>query len=500
MSYIMSEVMQPDEETTPLISGGHPEPPCSPKSRLNISKFTRSPASALPLAFLSALALAFTAAAQIFVYADLLCSDPRHCQDAERRKFAASVAIATFVANCCALLSLGGFEILSRRRTRAGLAIWLVVRSMSVVALALGVITQRIDIVMSGQIFEGLASDNVLHFSLNIVYSREGYGGKRTKLIGSSLALYMIGISISPSLASLLRNFRDSFFIACGIFMSALIYLVLVVKTEPILSNVTRRDTNSAIQNETGRTKFLNFVTKSIYSPFAPFVFMKTRQLVVGGLVLFTYNLAQAYTFSAVLVFTSTEFGFTSRENGFLLTEVHLTASLYLFYVLFAAPRLGRAAKGYHLVSSDPPREGRVESTAVLAFSSLTMQGLALVCFGFVQYIWQVYAVSALLAIGLSCPSFVKSYFTMSLNTSERSKALASLAVMETSGSVLAPVVLGGLQVLWPGNMAFFAAAGLAFLAGAMMFSVILADLWGSNVPVDTASSVQQSGLTEEEH
>jgi hypothetical protein len=100
--------------------------------------FTRSPAAVLPIALLSALAIAATAATQIHAYASLLCDDARHCNDDERRRFAGAVATATTLANGCALLAIRGFEAISKRHSKLGLAIWLVVRSMSVGALSLG--------------------------------------------------------------------------------------------------------------------------------------------------------------------------------------------------------------------------------------------------------------------------------------------------------------------------------------------------------------------------
>ncbi|KAK5637665.1 hypothetical protein RRF57_013380 [Xylaria bambusicola] len=130
-------------EREPLLSPEEPATsqtiaPSSYPDYPNQTTFIRSPASALPLALISALALAATAATQIYVYADLLCLDPSHCDDSERRKFAASVAIATTVANALAPFTLSAFEALVRRNSRISLALWILVRSMSVGALVLG--------------------------------------------------------------------------------------------------------------------------------------------------------------------------------------------------------------------------------------------------------------------------------------------------------------------------------------------------------------------------
>ena len=92
----------------------------------------------LPIALLAALAMAATAATTVYAYASLLCKDPTHCHESERRAYAGTVAVATCIANVCGLLALGAFEKLSRRNRKLGLAAWLVCRSMSVGALALG--------------------------------------------------------------------------------------------------------------------------------------------------------------------------------------------------------------------------------------------------------------------------------------------------------------------------------------------------------------------------
>ncbi len=92
----------------------------------------------LPLALLAALAMAATAATTLFAYATLLCEDPTHCKNSERNIYAGSVAVAACFASVCSLLALGSLGRLSKMNHTAGLALWLVCRSMSVVMLALG--------------------------------------------------------------------------------------------------------------------------------------------------------------------------------------------------------------------------------------------------------------------------------------------------------------------------------------------------------------------------
>lgn len=97
-----------------------------------------SPYAYLPLALLAALAVAAIAATTVFAYASLLCEDPTDCGESERSAYAGTVAAASCVANVCGLLFLGTLEKLSKRNRRAGLILWLVLRSMSVFVLAFG--------------------------------------------------------------------------------------------------------------------------------------------------------------------------------------------------------------------------------------------------------------------------------------------------------------------------------------------------------------------------
>ena len=92
----------------------------------------------LPLAFTSALAMAATAATSIYAYATLLCKDSMNCSDSERNIYSGSVALATTIANICGLFAVGPLQRISERSRRVGLGLWIVVRSTSVIALALG--------------------------------------------------------------------------------------------------------------------------------------------------------------------------------------------------------------------------------------------------------------------------------------------------------------------------------------------------------------------------
>jgi hypothetical protein len=110
----------------------------TPRAASTAGKAQASLRRALPVALFAALAMASTAATALYAYGTLLCKDPIHCKDSERNAYAGAVALATFLANLCGLLLLGFLEKLSRRNRKAGLALWVIGRSMSVIVLALG--------------------------------------------------------------------------------------------------------------------------------------------------------------------------------------------------------------------------------------------------------------------------------------------------------------------------------------------------------------------------
>ncbi|KAI1421998.1 hypothetical protein F5Y12DRAFT_765123 [Xylaria sp. FL1777] len=449
-------------------------------------KFINSPASALPIALLSALAVAATAATQIYTYANLLCKDAQHCNDSESRKFAASVAVATAVANVCALFSIRGFEALCKRYTRVGLAIWLLVRSFSVIALALGVFVGNIGIAMSSQVFEGLASDNILHFSLNSLYVRAKTVNGTSKLIGSSLALYMIGISLSPSIASLLGNFRYSFVMAYGLFLIAFLYLVVCVRVSQTDASAGSNDTRpDNIDTEAEALTPTLFSRISDFMAFPVLFVTEDYWRALPGLAILFYNSAQSYIFSALMVHTSVHFGFSSRENGHLLTIIHAVASGYLFMVLFLTPKVSaiieqRKPKTYDVITPTSQRGKRNDKSrftdASLALVSFLIQATALILVAIARELWQIYPISALLALGLACPGFVKSYFAASFESTSKPRALAYLAIMESCGSLIGPIVVGGLQAVWSDGNTFIVAACCVCFASILFLRGVIID------------------------
>lgn len=322
-------------------------------------------------------------------------------------------------------------------------------------------------VALSGRIFEGLASDNLLHFTLNAVYAQSRRKEKTSSLISYSLALYMIGISVSPFVAGLFQNFTISFFIALALFALSITYLQLcltrraskIIMETSIADESQRRHGNGHL-DDNGFAGSLKRWSSTIFSPLGPFRRHPVHLFV--GLSLFVYNVIQSYIFNALLIHTSVRFGFTGRENGFIISIAHSIAALYIFASLYLIPRMWQYFQKEEALQTSQTQSGPRNKDVILALVSLTVQTLSLMALGFARQAWQIYCITVLLAIGLPTPSFIKGYFVSLYEGVGRPEALAALTMMETLGSVIGPLLLGGAQSYFAaGGGVFFTAAGL---------------------------------------
>ena len=333
-----------------------------------------------------------------------------------------------------------------------------------------------ISVALSGRIFQGLASDNLLHFNLNAVYVQAPSRAVHSQLIGSSFALYMIGISISPAVAGLFDDFTTSFTMALSIFGFAVMYMGIpyyywrsrqtaAFRIDAVdTSNPNHGSDNTA--RSPGKSKSSSF--GSLLSPLEPF--WTRPSLLVFGLSLFLYNSVQSYIFSAILVFTSLTFGFSDRENGALISLVHAISALYLFTTLFLPKLVSWTIKKSSKRQESSPRDKsnirkRMNTDRGLALLSLSSQMVSLLLLGFTTESWQVYAVSGFIALSLATPSFIKSDFIKLFQAEDAPKALSALTMMEAAGGLIAPIILGSSQSIRPGTTVFFVAAVTIALA-----------------------------------
>ncbi|KAF2795573.1 MFS general substrate transporter [Melanomma pulvis-pyrius CBS 109.77] len=477
------------EETAALLQQEQNSARCEHDEELSsvtLPKSDGAPEFVLPIALLAALAMASTVATAHFTYATLLCKDAQHCEGDETTRYASLVAVTTCLANLLGLSALGFLRKVVTTNRKVGLMLWMLCRSMSAVMLLLGVSFENIYVALFGRVFEGMASDNLLHFTLNAVYAQSEKREKASILISYSLALYMIGISVSPFVVGLFKNFTISFFIALGLFGLSFIYLQLCIVGESSrnIKGVSGSNDERPVQSRSsdGFQNVLRNWLRTASSPLKQFQQQPTHLLV--GFSLFAYNIVQSYIFNALLVHTSVRFGFTGRENGFIISIAHSIASAYIFTTVSLLPRACRYFQSRKL-DSTPLSSSSAHWDTLLAMVSLAAQTLSLATLGFANRPWQIYIITVPLAVGLSTPSFIKAAFICRFENGERPAALAALAMMETFGSVLGPVVLGGLQ-------AFFSADGDVFFTAA---GLVLASL----ISLGLGSLKSQDGKTDED-
>jgi hypothetical protein len=160
----------------------------------------------------------------------------------------------------------------------------------------------------------------------------------------------MLGISISPAIAGLLLNVQASFAMASVLFALTFLYLIYGIRTldqcQKGYASTTSTLTDDGDDERTESKEKSNFrsVIQIVFSPLRFFV--DHPWSLPAGLSLFLYNWIQSYMFWATMVHTAVKFGFSSHENGFVLSITLAIGSMYLLAALFAAPyilRLGRS-------------------------------------------------------------------------------------------------------------------------------------------------------------
>jgi len=297
-----------------------------------------------------------------------------------------------------------------------------------------------------GRMFESLATDNLLHYNLSTIFVSSAPEGKRfSRLMGTSLALYLAGMAASPTLAGLLPSFLSSFILALALFAVSALYLAVLV---PINSRAAQRDVD-ALEGGSMRGRYLSF-----HRPLVDL--FRDRRVMLPGVALLLYNITQAYLFPTLMVYTTLEFSFTGRENGYVMPIAASVSAVSLLVVFQVYPRLKKMLG----VGGDDARDDAKSSrqNLICAVLVISLQLVALPLITFTTKGWQIFPLVALLAFGIGAPSFIKSYGVALAK--EKTAAVASLAMMEIVGGMLSMIILGFFQS-WLGQKAvFFAAAG----------------------------------------
>lgn len=324
---------------------------------------------------------------------------------------------------------------------------------------------------LAGQVLQGLASDNLLHFNLNSIYASASSTDTVSTLMGSSLALYMAGMAAGPAAAGFFPSFEHTFIAAAALFGFAIVYVLVSLTNVKVDSNpATEVSMPPDASLTTPTAKKHSF--SAILSPAR--LFYQHPGAILQGVSLFLYNVVQAYLINLIFVFASVKFSFTVRENSVLLTLIAIVAASYLLLSLFVVPRLlawwnrsSTQTSGDHAASgSRRPRS----LDLVAAGLSILVQMLAAVLLSQVHQASLLYLAAALSALGLAAPSFIKSYFVTALSNNA-TQGVSALALMETSGGLLSPLILGGWQANHADNSVFFIASGT--LAGSLVCLVV---------------------------
>lgn len=335
----------------------------------------------------------------------------------------------------------------------------------------LAVMLKNIYVAISSRVFEGLASDNILHFCLNAVYAQVGGGQDTSRLINHSLALYMIGISISPFVAGLFNSFTVSIFMALGLFSFCLVYMQLA------LPMASQREPQPNLQSpESGEDEVGNGISSTIpaagwlhiiVSPFQ-LLYLEPGNLLVG-LSLFAYNLVQSYMFTCLLIFSSTQFGFIAKENGFIISIAHCTAALYIFTTIGTTSALFRC---FHINRENYISTTKKRRDLILACVSLMILTISLGMLRSATKSWHLYFLTVFLSLGLPASSFLKAFFARGFPDEKKAMSLASLAVMEILGSVGSPLIFGILQFYLQATAGIFYIASLIIASSLVMLVI----------------------------
>src|ERR1700709_466796 len=107
------------------------------------------------------------------------------------------------------------------------------------------------ELAIFGRVFEGLATDNLLHFSFSNIYVRVTDESYFSRTLSTSMGLYMLGLATGPLISGLFLDFTTSFTIALGIFGSCMLYLVMFVPLNRLDSRKSEEETDPSCSHST---------------------------------------------------------------------------------------------------------------------------------------------------------------------------------------------------------------------------------------------------------
>jgi hypothetical protein len=325
----------------------------------------------------------------------------------------------------------------------------------------------------TAQAFEGLSVDNLFHFNLNAAYVETASDdGQVSRLFALSLGLFMAGMALGPAASSVFPDPRLAFCLAAALLAISLGYVVSSLVPWP-----QHRDRPQGAEEPRKDVGFRSGLA-TLFDPLA--FFWHHPSTILHGLALLAFTCGQAFFFPSLLIYASTNFGWTSQQIAVLVTVVCAASSLNLLLITL----LPRLFKFISPTASDMYTRHIGWETVSACWSMLifSVASFCLVTIGHSRP--QLYTFAILCSLGNATPPFVKSHLTTRLPKHLQPPALAALALCETTGSLLSPLVVGGAwarglidtdtfpifaaitaSLVLAANIAFCAAASCAFPA-----------------------------------
>nr|QVK45117.1 MFS transporter [Pseudopithomyces chartarum] len=414
----------------------------------------------MPLvAFLATFGMNAAAASSVFVFARILCKDSSSCNGDEQNAFARSLAIATVIANVCAILVIQPLHAVSKKTPNTVLMLWLVCRSTSIALLWLAASFKSMSIVLLSKVLEGTATDNILQFALSTIYARAKDQKQFSTLMSESMAFSLLGSSLGPLTAGLGRDFSSRILIAiCALVLAALYvgYLTIVGRSHAPNKNNSQslRDQISVTTEGHARegATLLRDLFQGMFSHFS--IFAEKPRFLSPSLSLLLYTNGQAYILPALMVYASGRYGFTDRQSSWLLSLVTAVSATSTFFVRLVQQR----------IKGDIAHLRLNMMVAVMQMSALA---ISLPLIMETNYSWQLYLVTTAMSLGFSASGFIKTYALCQLQ--HPNDGTAALAIFETVGSLLSPLTLGAAQSHWHGGSWTFLSTGMMIASIAVL-------------------------------
>jgi MFS family permease len=275
--------------------------------------------------------------------------------------------------------------------------------------------------------------------------------------MGTSLALYMVGMSVGPVIGGLFSDFTNSFAVALVLFLVMAVYLAVISFLTPGGQPKQQEECHPVASDDLITwTAQIFHMYKLVLSPLR--LLYELPRTVLYCVSILLYTMVQSYLFPATMVYTSLRFEFTSRENSFLVSIAALTSAMYLVTVHYVVPKVFQLIRRRGLTSSGE-RSSHGRHDLVLGAASMAVQVVALIAFSSITLGWHAYILIAISSVGLAASSFMKSHFARTVPNPAQS--MATLTMMETVGAMLSPMVLGAWLAAHPGGSFFYVAAGM---------------------------------------